>query len=499
MRRLRSLLATGAACAVAVAGAACASILGVGELPDGDGGNGDATTMPDGGSDRDDSGGDAGGKDASNGDGAAADSGPVTVGDGGGGTLQILTNAAPALFGTSLALSPDGHWLAVGAPGYGSPSFPGSPDNVGAVFLYERNAAGAFVQSATTGALVPTDFGTDVAGGEFGQDLAFSLDGTLLAVGTPHSYRFLVADVGAVFVYGLVEGHGFLRSTSLVPDMPAGTQFGAALAFGNPVARPTYSAQLYVGAPGGGSSTPASVYSYAFAYGDAGAGAYWGAIDTPGDAGDLFGWCLAATSGSTVLVGAPGAVTASGSGAAFLLDLSGTSLPEAGARPTMPGVDARSLSVPGDDGHDLGAALAVTSDGAKLVIGALGQKANGLASPIGVVFPLRSDAPEDAAAYLASSPLSGASPFYGAALVLSASSLVVGDPGATVDGATGVGVVFRYDAELDARSAVTLQPPQAIASGFFGSSVAASADGSTLVVGAPGGASVSGSVYIYSY
>ena len=493
MRRLRPLLAASSLCAVAAAGAACTSILGVGELPDADPGGHDASPTPDatGGGDT----GDAGGK-ADAGDAAIPDSGAVTEVE--GGTLQTLTAMAPALFGTSVAISPDGHWLAVGAPGYGSPSFNGSPDNVGAVFLYERDASGAYQQSTTSGTLVPTDFGTDVVGGEFGQDLAFSVDGTLLAVGEPHSYRFLVPDVGAVFVYGLVEGHGFVRYTPIVPDMPAGTQFGAAVAFGGPVLASAYSAQLYVGAPNLGSTTPASVYSYAFAYGDAGSGAYWGAIDTPDDAGDAFGLRLAATSGFTVLIGAPAAVTASGSGAAYVVDLSGTTVPEAGSHLTLPRVAARSLPVPHGEAYELGAALAATVDGAEIALGAPGQAANNEAPPLGEVFRLTSDGAKDAAAYSVSTPLSGASPFYGSALAIATGSLAVGDPGATVAGSTAVGMVHRYVADLDAQAGQTVQPPAAIASGFFGTSLACTPDGSTLVVGAPGTATVSGHVYIYS-
>lgn len=370
---------------------------------------------------------------------------------------------------------------------------------MGAVFLYERNASGAYEQSTTSGALVPADFGPDTAGGEFGQDLAFSLDGTLLAVGTPHAFRYFMPDVGAVFVYGLVPGRGFVQYTAIVPDMPANTQFGAALAFGGPVVSPMYNAQLYVGAPNVGSTTPASVYSYAFAYGDAGSGVYWGAIDTPGDAGDAFGVRLAATSGSTVFVGAPAAVTAEGPGAAFLVDLSGTTVPEAGARSTSPNVEARSVSVPHGDGYELGAALAVKSDGTQLAIGAPGEAANDTSAPLGEVFALTREGAKDAAAFSVSSPLSGASPFYGAALALTESSLTVGDPGATVDGSTFAGIVYRYGAQLDAQAAVTLQPPQAIASGLFGGALACTPDGSMLVVGAPGTAAVAGNVYIYSY
>jgi hypothetical protein len=495
MRRIRPLLAASGLCAVTAAGAACTSILGVGELPEADAGGSDASRMPDASG----SGGDAGdgGGQPDGGDAAIGDSGLVTGLD--GGTLQTLSGMAPALFGTSVALSPDGHWLAVGAPGYGSPSFAGSPDKVGAVFLYERTASGVYQQSTTSGTLVPTDFGADVVGGNFGQALAFSLDGTLLAVGTPRSPRLLVPAVGSVFVYGLVEGHGFVRYTPIVPDMPANTDFGAAVAFGGPLVTPTYNAQLYVGAPNVGSSTPASVYSYAFAYGDSGAGAYWGAIDTPGQAGDGFGASLAATSGPTLFVGAPDEVTASGAGAAFLVDLSGTTIPGAGARLTMPNVVARSLSVSDGEGYALGGALAVTGDGSQLAIGAPGEGANNRAAPLGEVFPLTSNGARDAAAYSVSSPLTGASPFFGAALAITARSLTVGDPGATVDGSTFAGLVYRYGAALGAQAPVTVQPPQAIASGFFGGSLAATADGATLVVGAPGTTTVSGNVYIYSY
>jgi hypothetical protein len=144
--------------------------------------------------------------------------------------------------------------------------------------------------------------------------------------------------------------------------------------------------------------------------------------------------------------------------------------------------------------------VALTLDGTKLAIGAIGQALGGNDAPLGEVLPFAGSGEGGAGVYVGSSPLTGsASANYGAALAITSSSLLIGDPGATVDGATGVGMVYRLDSTLDAASPPLQPPPElAFASSYFGTALASTADGGVVVVGAPSTPGGTGSVYVYS-
>ena len=102
------------------------------------------------------------------------------------------------IFGYSMALSGDGTTLAVGAPGEGSGS--------GAVHVFTRDGAGVWVQQAL---LQASNLG---GGDQFGSSLAVSVDGNTVAVGAPkedssatgsngNQSNESATDSGAVYVF----------------------------------------------------------------------------------------------------------------------------------------------------------------------------------------------------------------------------------------------------------------------------------------------------------
>jgi hypothetical protein len=257
-------------------------------------------------------------------------------------------------FGTAVALSANGNMLAVGAPS----SYP-----TGAVHLYSRTG------STWTG------FGTlritNQSSAHFGQTVALNADGTIVAAGAPN-YHYTGSDLlsGAVIVHTLNAGawvySGFIRPTTAI----VGDRFGEALALsadGN---------TLVIGSPGEDSShsgingvadEAASDSGAAFVYRRNGVNwnqeAYVKATNTA--VGDEFGSAVTlSTDGNTLAVGAP---KQAGSGAAYLFARSGT-------------VWANGVMVKASNPGALdvfGGTLALSGDGATLVVGAISEDSSG--------------------------------------------------------------------------------------------------------------------------
>ena len=136
-------------------------------------------------------------------------------------------------FGSALALSADGSVLAVGIPRNVS-----GAQRPGAVQLFVRNAAQAYVGTAF---VMATNL--DDSDG-FGQSLALSDDGNVLAVGAPNEDSALAGDgsilpnddsaagSGAVYVYRRAGGVGDWASEQIIKavNAEAGDQFGTSVA-----------------------------------------------------------------------------------------------------------------------------------------------------------------------------------------------------------------------------------------------------------------------------
>jgi hypothetical protein len=283
-------------------------------------------------------------------------------------------------FGQAIALSADGNTLAVGAlqegskaTGVNGDSADDSAADSGAVYVFVR-VAGAWTQQAYLKAsnTESQDF--------FGMTVALSGDGNTLSVGAPLEDSAstgvnsggqgdnLAMDAGAVYVFtrtGVTWGQqAYIKPSSVA----AFNTFGAAIALsadGNTLA---------AGAPAENSAGAAYIFTRI--------GQAWtqqarlSAFNA--DAGDFFGGAVALSAdGTTLAVGAAGeassAKTINGSGAA---DNSATS---AGAAYVFVRTGAiwkqeAYVKAPNTDAVDLfGGALALSGDGNTLAVGALGE------------------------------------------------------------------------------------------------------------------------------
>ena len=202
-----------------------------------------------------------------------------------GAWVQQATLVAPApaagdRAGFSVAI--DGNVALIGAPGRGT--------NVGEVYVFNRNPAGAW---APAGRLRPA---STQAGQQFGFSVALS--GSFAYVGAPGEDSN-GNGAGAVSVFRRAGGAWTLMTELRGSDTVAGDRFGSAIAFN--------AGMLICGAPGHASEAGAA---YLFENGGAGAGIVQTEklTMTAGVAGDRFGAAVATgvLNGSTVAaVGAP--------------------------------------------------------------------------------------------------------------------------------------------------------------------------------------------------
>ena len=211
-------------------------------------------------------------------------------------------------FGESVALSPDGTWLAIGAPGAARDDRDGGA--TGQVQLGRIELDGG-VGAVSLSLLDP---GVNLAqqpqaGGSFGRSLAFSPDGLFLAVGAPQEPNNNQAVSGFVYVYALVSG-SWQWAATVQPDPTSTRWFGNTVAF-NATSAPLDRNILFVAATGdttendaGTATNRAAVSAYTF--GDAGIDTVaMKTVQSPTDQ-DGFGWSLAVSPGaSVILIGAP--------------------------------------------------------------------------------------------------------------------------------------------------------------------------------------------------
>ena len=195
---------------------------------------------------------------------------------------------------------------------------------------------------------------------------------------------------------------------------------------------------------------------------------------------DTFGKSVAISAdGSTIAIGAIGeGDTYNASGSVYLFDEEGNQI-------------AKLTAEDGTDFAFLGGSVAISADGSTIVAGASGDDDNGTFSGSVYVF----DAEGNQIAKLTADD-GEASDFFGSSVAISAdgSTIVVG----AEDKESGFGAVYVFDAvgNLIAKPV----PEDAEAGDKFGTSVAVSADGSTIVVGAQTGDSDeddTGAVYVF--
>lgn len=136
------------------------------------------------------------------------------------GGQQIVTDPFGAdndEAGTTVALTPDGSMLYVGAPGYST--------DAGKVLAYFFSAG--YNYGAT---ILPSDFDA-ASGAHFGDALAVSSDGRLLAVGAPFDDYFLATDHGTAYVFSRHADLFFQRQKIVSDDILIGSNFGSSVQF----------------------------------------------------------------------------------------------------------------------------------------------------------------------------------------------------------------------------------------------------------------------------
>jgi hypothetical protein len=419
------------------------------------------------------------------------------------GYVKASNTAANDEFGTSVALSGDGNTLAVGAPGED-----GSASDSGAVYVFTRSGGSWSQQGSPIKATSPA------LGDRFGSAVALSNDGNTLVVGAPGRN----VDAGSAYVF-VRSGISWTEEDNLTAsNAEAGDGFGASVALSND------GNTLAVGAPFEDSSVTGinqpsnelasnSGAAYVFVRSDASWNqeAFVKASNT--DEQDNFGRAVVLSNdGNTLAVGAPGEdsadsanqndETALSSGAAYVYFRSGAAwdlTPPAYIKASNP--DAQDA---------FGHSLALSGDGSTLAVGAYreasnatvigGDQSNNSASDSGAVYVfLLSGTTWNQQAYVKASNAQADDQFgWSLALSSDGNTLVVGaryeDSNATGVGggqtdvpiaSSNSGAVYSF-----VRSGGTWAQRSYVKASNTGSgdqfawSLALSADGNTLAVGA---------------
>jgi hypothetical protein len=435
-------------------------------------------------------------------------------------------------FGSAVALSADGTTIAVGAveedsaaTGVNGDQASGGASNSGAVYVFRR-VAGVWVQQAYLKASNTAVFA------RFGSSLALSADGSVLAVGSPDESSTARgvegalgastsgAGSGAVYVFRRASGVWAQEAYVKASNADATDAFGHSVALsasGNALAVGAINEDSSFSSPGGDEAdntalNAGAAYVFRRSAGTWTQEAYFKPTNT--SARDTFGGAVALDAdGDLLAVGAEGEDSsttgvASGSALANETALSagavyvfrrtfGEWLPEAYVKATNTG-----------DGDSFGAALALSSDGSTLAVGARsedssavgidGDSSDDSGSGTGAVYVLRRVFGAWVhEAYVKASNTGDADQF-GASVALSAdgAALVVGafsedSSGSGVGGTNddrareaGAAYVFRRAAGSWAQEAY-VKATNTDADDTFGWCVAVSGDGASFAIGAP--------------
>lgn len=296
-------------------------------------------------------------------------------------------------FGVSIAMSADGTRMAIGKHGEGSGSTgvggvegSGTESNSGAVYVFRRTASGwtqeAFIKASNTG-----------AGDRFGVAVSLSADGSRLAVGADNEDSASGADQADNTASNSGAAYVFSRSgTTWAQDAYVkATSPGADDAFGGAVSLSADGTYLAVGAAtedsnatgvagdAANNSAPSSGAVYVFAFSAVGGvwneQAYVKAFNT--GAGDQFGSVVSLSADGAYLavaaryedsnevdVGGIGSSDAApDSGAAYVFSRAGTAWSQ----------HAYVKASNTDPNDQFGASLALSSDGLRLVVGAINE------------------------------------------------------------------------------------------------------------------------------
>jgi len=432
-------------------------------------------------------------------------------------------------FGISVAVSGDGNTVAVGAigepsaaTGIGGNQADNSAAGAGAVYVFTRVGTNwtqqAYVKASNT-----------EAGDQFGISVALSGDGNTLAVGATGEASAATgiggnqadnsgAGAGAVYVFTRSGTTWTQQAYVKASNAGAGDEFGLSVALsddGNTLAVGAggeASAATGVGGNQADNTAPnaGAVYIFTRVGTTWTQQAYVKASNT--EAGDLFGSSLALSNdGNTLVVGAPGEASAATGIAGNQADNAAASagaiyvFVRGGAIWTQQAYVKASNTGAGDN---FGSSVALSADGNTLAVGAPneasaaigigGNQADNTAQDAGAVYVFtRSGSTWTQQAYVKTSN-TGAGDTFGSSVSLGGdgSTLTVGARGEdsaaigiggnpTSNSATDAGAVYVFTRTGTAWMQQTYVKASNTGAGDeFGSSVAMSSDGSTLVVGA---------------
>jgi glutamate synthase domain-containing protein 3 len=404
--------------------------------------------------------------------------------------VGILTGSlavdASDRFGFSVATSADGKTIVVGA--YFDEI--GANTSSGVVYVYDRQGT-SFNQVGILAGSLAVD-----ASDNFGTSVATSADGKTIVVGAPVDEIGATTDTGVVYVYDR-QGNSFNQVGILTGSLAV----DASDNFGTSVATSADGKTIVVGAPFDeiGATTDTGVV---YVYDRVGTsfnqvGILTGSLAV--DASDQFGQAVATSAdGKTIVVGAPvdeiGANNASG--VVYVFNRQGNSFNQVGILTGSLAVDTTDL---------FGLSVATSADGKTIVVGAY-QDEIGATTGTGVVYVYdRVGSSFNQVGILTGSLAVDASDNFGRSVATSADgkTIVVGAWNDEIGANNASGVVYVFNRQGNSFNQVGILTGSLAVdtADLFGFSVATSADGKTIVVGAYqdeiGANTSSGVVYVY--
>jgi hypothetical protein len=389
--------------------------------------------------------------------------------------------------GSAVALSADGNTLVVGALNNAAGGI-----QRGAAYVYTKPAGGWTSSSAPSATLTAAGSGD---GDNLGWSVALSADGSTLVAGAPFNaagglYR------GAVYVYTKPAG-GWASSSAPAATLTAASG-GNSDRLGSAVALSADGSILVVGAlyNAAGGTARGAAYVYTKPAGG------WASTSAPsatltaaggGDNDNLGRVVALSADGSMLVAGAPGnAAGGTARGAAYVYTK------PAGGWTSSSAPAATLTAAGGGDGDNLGRSVMMSADGSTLVAGAPFNAAGGTARGAAYVYtkPAGGWASSNAPAATLTAASGANSDNLGWSLALSAdgSTLVAGAPNNATGGTfRGIAYVYRklpggWASTSAPATKLTADPITSADGDRLGSAVALSADGSTTIVGAPNNA-----------
>ena len=406
--------------------------------------------------------------------------------------VGILTGS-PAVdafdnFGGSVATSADGKTIIVGA----FSDEIGENTSTGVVYVYDRVGSSFNQVGILTGSLAVD------ASDQFGTSVATSADGKTIIVGAFFDEIGDTTNTGVVYVFDRV-GNSFNQVGILTGSLAVDDSDN----FGNSVATSADGKTIIVGASadeqtgsGGGSGVTYVFDRVGSSFNQV--GILTGSL--AGDALDRFGNSVATSAdGKTIIVGAnfDEIGSTSDTGVVYVYDRVGNSFNQVGI---LTG------SLAGDTNDRFGTSVATGADGKTIIVGALQDKI-GTNTSTGVVYVYdRVGNSFNQVGILTGSLAGDTNDLFGNSVATSADgkTIIVGasaDEQTGSGGASGVAYVFNRQGNSFNQVGIITGSLAGDTNDLFGNSVATSADGKTIVVGARadeiGSTSDTGVVYVF--